>query len=110
MLYSLRYTTEMPEMTAGQAWMWFIKIRPEYRNDQGLLEHEKEHVRQFWTRGLLIHGLRYKFSRAYRKQCEAEAYRTQLKYSPQDIEHFVRALVNKYDLGITVLEARTILT
>jgi hypothetical protein len=72
--------------------LWFIRIRTKYRDsgDVGIVRHELEHVRQFWTRGLLIHPLRYRFSESYRLKCEVEAYKEQLKWFPakDNIEHY----------------------
>jgi len=48
MFYSLLYTDKVPEGSAGYASMWFIRIRPEYKDDKGLLEHEICHVKNFW--------------------------------------------------------------
>jgi hypothetical protein len=47
MLCSLTYTDSLPEGVGGQAWMWFIKILPKYKDDKGIHAHEVEHVRQF---------------------------------------------------------------
>jgi len=54
--YSLKYTDKMPhDWTGGYAKAWFIRIRPKYKDDRGLLEHEKTHVRQwFFTLGFLL--------------------------------------------------------
>ena len=80
MLYSLKYTDNIPVINDGITKLWFIKIRPKYQNDEGLLEHEKTHVWQFWrTCGLHIF---FWFSKKYRISCEQEAYKNQLTYPP----------------------------
>lgn len=38
---------------AGDARLMVIRIAPGYEADQGLLEHEREHVRQFYLAGIL---------------------------------------------------------
>lgn len=94
----------VPRGFAGCARGPFIFIRPEYRNDRGLLEHEKAHVRQFW-RTLGFHGLLKLVSRRYRLACEVEAYRKQLEYSPQDLRHFARFLATKYGFRLSTDQA-----
>ena len=78
----------MPEGTGGYAKAWFIRIRPKYRDndDTGILVHEETHVWQFWTGGLIIHMLRYTWSKSYRLKCEVEAYKEQLKWYPANTE------------------------
>lgn len=44
-----------------------------------MLAHEVCHVEQFWNNPL-FHGLRYRFSKAYRLDCEVKAYREQLQH------------------------------
>lgn len=94
---------------AGAARGPFIFIRPEFKGDQGLLEHERVHVRQFW-RTFGLHGLRYRFSRAYRLRAEVEAYRRQLEFSPASRGHFATLLAGEYDLGITIARAFALLS
>jgi hypothetical protein len=35
MIYTIKYTDNMEEGTAGYAKAWFIRIRPKYRDDTG---------------------------------------------------------------------------
>ncbi len=90
----------------------FIFIRPEYKNDIGLREHEFIHVVQ-WVRTLALHSLLYALWPAYRLKSEVEAYKVQLQYC-NDIElntrRFARFIVTKYDLDITDEEAYRLLT
>jgi len=82
-------------------------MRPEHKNDEGLLKHELIHVKQFWLNGLLIHAIGYRFSKSYRLKCEVEAYREQLKYLPATIDLgyykwiYAGFMAEKYGLGIT---------
>jgi len=55
---------------------WFLVYLLEGSN-KGVLEHELEHVRQFWELGI-IHGLRIKYDKKYLARCEAEAMEKQL--------------------------------
>lgn len=81
-----------------------IIIRPKFIEDDGILNHELKHAEQF--KNNMFHALRYKFNRSYRLKCELEAYKEQIKeYRYKDIEQcswIVDALVNKYDLKVTV--------
>jgi len=101
-----------PRSTGGYAKGPFIKIRTIHSFDIGLLHHEITHVKQ-WYRTLMLHSFVYMFSKWYRKVSETEAYRVQLKYAKnreKAIERFANAMVDKYSIGITVEEARGLLT
>lgn len=78
-----------------------VFIRPEYRQDIGLLEHERVHVRQ-WLRTLGLHSLLYAVSKTYRLSAEVEAYREQSRHYPDDrLPLFARAIAEKYGLDIS---------
>lgn len=79
MIYFIIYTTWLPVNSSGVANAFVIRIHPDKKGDKGLLAHELLHVEQFWNNPL-THGLRYRFSKAYRLDCEAKAYRIQLSY------------------------------
>jgi hypothetical protein len=83
-------------------------IRPEFKNDVALIEHEKTHQRQFWKNPL--HGYFYLFSKAYRLKVEVEAYRVQLQYDPSGLDDFAKYLSENYNLDITFDEAKKLLT
>ena len=129
--YSLKYTDKLPNGFGGQASRWKIKILEKYRNDKGLLEHEKFHVRQWYyamlatfviagvlgvfvqpgwgliaVLGPFVHS-RLSSNKYYRKWGEIRAYRIQLKtgnyHSPQ---FAVNALMTKYGLGMSEKKAR----
>lgn len=86
-----------------------IFIRPEYRGDIGLLEHEKVHVRQ-WVRTLGVHSILYLMSKKYRLRAEVEAYRKQLVYSPGREELFAGFIAYRYGLDVDVNLVKQLLT
>lgn len=112
-----------------------IKILPKYKNDTGLIEHEKTHVFQWYAAlaiwlllcallslvvspplwpmcGLapFVHPVLYKLVRPYRQWCEVQAYRKQLATGGYSTGEFaVIALVEKYDLGLSLDKARALL-
>jgi hypothetical protein len=99
----------VPKGSAGCARGPFIFIRPQYRHDKGLLEHEKVHVEQA-IRGLfIIHALRYLLSDSYKLACEVEAYRVQLKHSPKNALLFAQYIAHKYGLNISAENAYALL-
>ena len=88
-----------------------IFIRPKYKDDKGLIEHEKVHVRQAW-RNIFppIHTLRYKLDKDYRLKCEVEAYKEQLDHYPDDRSLlFASFIANDYGLNVSVSEALELL-
>jgi len=133
--FFLKYTDDVPDEFGGQACGPLIKIRPKYVGDGGLLEHEKVHVRQwyavlalgllvcvllvllvspaFWIVGAAspsLHPLLYKFFRPYRRWSEVNAYREQIAIGGYASNEFaVAALVEKYDLGLSIDEARALI-
>jgi hypothetical protein len=129
----LRYTDSLPEGIGGQANGPYVRIRPKYKDDRGLLRHELEHVKQWWIATLLsaaliaaglyhfneplygaigsigVHGLLYKLIPAYRLWCEVQAHKVQAKHSPHDVALFAQRIATKYDLDITAEEAEQLL-
>ena len=87
-----------------------IFIRPEHRNDAGLLAHEKVHVRQWW-RTLGLHSFLYLFSKAYKLRAEVEAYKVQAKYAKghDPMPTYAHFIATKYNLNITEEEALALL-
>lgn len=110
-----------------------VRINPDYEDHKGLLAHEEEHIKQWYTAmiplliiavitwftyrqdlGLAIgvlaitaKDLAYTFIKRVRFELEARAYRKQLEVQgPQNLEVFAKALAEGYDLNITVEEAR----
>lgn len=130
--YKLRFVSSMSDGFGGKASMWKIKILNKYRNDKGLLEHEKWHVRcwyyclaatwlaaaavyacgpdGWWFPLLLLgpwtHGTLYR-NKYFRKWSEIRAYRIQLKASSYHSPQFaIDALMHKYGLGMSERRAR----
>ena len=134
--YVINFTEKLPSGFGGTTQGPIIKILPKYKDDAGLLEHEKTHVRQWYAVlaiGLLfstlltllvspclwplyglapvLHQLLYKFVRPYRCWCEVRAYRKQIEIGGYTGNEFaVTALVEKYDLGLSVEEAKALLS
>ena len=105
MLFKVFYTNWLIQSKfTAETYGPFIFIRPRAKDDVGLLEHEKTHVKQFW-RSWGTFGLAYFFSKTARLRYEAEAYREQLKYSPGKEDLYASFLVTKYNLGITQEQA-----
>lgn len=111
MLYKLFYTDRfIPEKYGGRAIGPIILIRPRFIGDIGILEHEKVHVRQFWS-SLGLFGIPYFLSKKYRLKYELEAYKVQLKYYEVDKKAlFAHFLATKYNLDITQEEALKLLS
>lgn len=133
--YVLRYSGQLPSGFGGSAQGPLITIHPKHKGDDGLLEHEKTHVRQWYLLtglGLVIavvlalfvspalwaattvvpflHTLLYKFLRPYRQWCEVQAYRKQIAVGGYLSSDFAAtALVNKYDLNLKATEAAALL-
>lgn len=104
------YTNKfVPDRFAAATYGPVIFIRLAYKNDIGLLEHEKIHVKQFWrTLGLM--GIFYYFSDKFRLKYEVEAYKEQLKYSPGREQLFATFISTKYNIPISVIDAQRLLT
>ena len=83
----------------GRAKAFYIRIRPRYKDDIGILEHELQHVRQAYKGLLLIHILRYRYSAKYKFKCEVEAYALQNTfYSDNRLSLFAQFIATKYNL------------
>ena len=133
--YLVHYTEKLANGFGGTAQGPLIKILSKYKDDAGLLAHEKTHVRQWYAVlaiGLLLctlltlvvspalwplyglapflHPLLYKFVRPYRRLCEVRAYRKQIAIGGYTSNDFaVTMLVDKYDLGLSIHESRALL-
>ena len=114
MNYTIQYSDNLPDWVGGRCnfpiFAYFglgtckIVIRPKYKDDVGIHNHEICHATQYkrdW-----FHALKYKFSAKYRLEAELEAYTEQIKaYSYTNIGQamwIVNALVNKYDLDYSM--------
>ena len=97
----------------GTSKFCFIKIRPRYKDDIGLLNHELTHVKQFY-RLSIVHQYLNHFSKKYRLKIELEAYKNQLlSYPVEDRErktlYFAKFLSERYGLDKTVDECYKLL-
>lgn len=98
----------------GLAFGPFIFIRPKYRNDGGLLEHELTHVKQFY-RSLGFFLLGYYLSWKCRLKAEIEAYAVQLKFPPASENPeiyrklYARFIATTYKIPISEKEAERLL-
>ena len=78
----------------------FILIRPKYKNDEGLHNHEMTHVKQHWST-YWMHHFKYKDSDKYRLEAESEAYAVQYGSYPdkRHFDLFVEYMMEKYQLA-----------
>lgn len=104
------YTDAMPAGVAGQARLVAVRIRPAYRNDEGLHQHELAHVELFWlTLGLKIF---LSLSKRFRIWNEARAYRVQMQYPDARGEYLsldaaaARLAGAYYGFGLTLEQAK----
>lgn len=97
---------EVPPATASSRGP-FVSIY-ELQEEEGVLQHELVHVRQ-WYRTFGMHPILYHIFRKYRQNSEVEAFRKQLRYTPHKIDIYVGLLTCEYDLYITDTKARELL-
>ena len=97
----------IPERYDAINLFFVILIRPQFRTDKGLLEHERVHTRQVW-KYLIFQPILYHFSRKWRLRFELEAFKVQVKYG-MPIERAALALANNYDLNISPTNATLML-
>lgn len=113
MKYVVEYTEDIPVGFGGKMFSpslifklignpCIIKIRPEYKEDVGLLNHEIKHVEQFnkyW-----FYNIMYDLSKEFRYRMELEAYLEQVRtYEYKYLSQcwwIVEALCNKYNLNV----------
>lgn len=131
-IYTNRF---MPSWAAGCAIGPFILIKPAYKGDVGLVEHERVHVRQWLILALLavplaalvyfsgrqdlmglsilalgLHPLAYLLSNQYKLFCEVQAYKKQMYYYLDDRSlRFAGFIATRYNLKITPDEALILL-
>lgn len=127
------YTDKVMKGFAGGTVLNFIRIRPEYKDDEGLLRHELVHVEQ-WAGGFLIallfglldfwvsdswlglfvftligtnmFPLSYFLIKKIKLKAEVEAYKEQLKFYKDDRTNLFAGFIStKYGLNITKEEA-----
>ena len=104
------FSDNLPKWVGGKCYCPFpyvfgigsckIVIRPKYKNDVGLLEHELEHERQY--KSDWFHAIKYYMSQKYRLECELLAYAKQIEvYGYKSLGQamwIVKALDTKYRL------------
>lgn len=106
-------STFIPKRFSAYVFGFIIFVRPAYRNNIPLIEHEKVHVRQFWTT-LCTHGIWYQFSKSYRLRSEVEGYAVQIKKrqelgkSPR-FDDYAGFIADHYNLDVTLEEAKALL-
>ena len=101
----------IPSPHAGVSYGPLVVIRPSYKHDKGLLEHELFHSKQAYKLLLLPYMLLYKFSECFRLKQEVEAYRVQLRFSPGNVVLFSRFIATRYNiLRITSVSALKLLS
>lgn len=101
----------IPKRFAAYTMGFVILLRPEYKTDLGLIEHEKVHVRQFWN-SLGTFGILYKLSKRMRLKYELEAYKKQLEYAANreyTLDRLATHLSTLYNLNITKEQAISLL-
>ena len=86
---------------AGAAYGPFIFIKPKHWHKEGLLVHEVQHTRQFWSPWLWFKGKQW---------WEVNAYATEVNFFPVEDHRlktlvFARYLANDYDFGLTNAKA-----
>jgi len=103
----------IPKRFAGYTIGPFIWIRPKYKDDIGLLTHEKTHAKQ-WYYTLGISSFLYLVSKKYRLWAEVQAYKAQFKCPPANVQNSYRVAYSKfiserYGLNVTSNEAYELL-
>lgn len=122
----------LPSGTGGCANGPLVRILTKYQHDEGILKHELEHVKQYWSlnlavtailfalsvffnfdpyyaiAGMSVHSLLYLLVKPYRYWSELKAYAVQLQYSEyldKDIELFGGFIADCYNLNVSKEEA-----
>lgn len=132
----LDYTDDMDEKNGGETKFFLAKIRPKYKDDKGLHEHEYLHAAHWWVTvlawvigcvvawhlfglplaleliplGLGIYPVLYKLVPAFRLWAEVECYKLQAKFYKDDRKPlFAKYISEDYDLDITKEKALKLL-
>lgn len=98
-------TNWMPNKFSGYHVGCLVLIRPDYKDDEGLIQHELTHVKQN-IRTLGWSGIKQIWNKNHKLNRECEAYATQLLYvSDKDYQilktRFVNFMYSKYNLGMS---------
>jgi hypothetical protein len=127
------YVSNLPPNYGGIAYGPVVLILEKYRNDAGLLAHERFHVKQWWAFFLLgflasllvwdqpywylplilgagIHAILYLLSDKYKLWSEVRAYRKQAEYYADDRKLLFAGYISKYyKLNISTEDAYKLL-
>lgn len=108
------FVATLPPGSAGVANGPVIRILEENRADEGIYQHELEHVKQ-WLSTLGLHSLLYLLLKPYRLWAEVAAYRVQMRYPDKrggrlDTDQAALFISRDYGLDISVERARQLLT
>jgi len=88
----------------------FVIVASPLWENEGIIQHELTHVKQFY-RTFGLHIFLTIFSKSYQKKIEIEAYKKQMKYSPEHLYCcYVPNLMNYYKFKMTKEEAIKALT
>lgn len=95
----------MPKRFSGYHVGTLVLIRPDYKDDEGLIQHELIHVKQN-IRTLGWSGIKQIWNKNHKLNRECEAYAEQLKYVPANqyktvSTRFVNFMYTKYNLGMS---------
>lgn len=132
------YTDRLPSGVGGTANGPIVRIRPEYRADAGIHAHEYEHVRQWYSEGLIgmalavmialvlgcnwslalvtaplglvTHSLGYALWARHRLWCEVQAYRKQMRHGLSLDDAARRLMSPRYKLGLRYIDAIRLLS
>lgn len=127
-LIPIKYTTLDPSIK-GRSYGVLIQIDKEYKEDKGLLAHERVHVKQFlrlWLSaipislvllylgydyniipiiaGIGLHGLLYKFSKVYRYKAEVEAFGYSIAYGNRSVANVKSSLKTYYKIPDSIMK------
>lgn len=127
-LIPIQYTTLDPSIK-GRSFGVLIQIDEKYKEDKGLLVHERVHVKQFlrlWLSaipgglvllylgydfgvlpiiaGLGLHGLLYKFSKIYRYKTEIEAFGYSIAYGNRSVANVKSSLKTHYKIPDSIIK------
>ena len=114
---------DLPSTLKGRSYGLWIEIDNKYKDDKGLLAHERAHARQFLKfalAGLILsiltialgyieffalpliligaHGLLYKYSNIYRYKAEVEAFGYSILYGNRTKESVKNSLTSFYKI------------
>jgi len=110
------FTDRLPDDIGGQARGPVVFIKNKYATDTGLLMHELEHVKQWWSMLCVFHSLLYRFCWWYRLDSEVQAYLVQMQYPDRKGKQLslddaaTRLLTPRYGFSILHGQAKALLT